>query len=302
MSYRITKLFHPTHTVTDLDGAEKFYRTAFGRVSARTYNVASAVTTISDVVMETLDPSKYLANGYRQYPTIAAPKYQELAWYVDGADELFEVIRSRGMRFIRQPGSDPDSLPPVAAFADLVLFWTDADQTGLRYELYDSRGGLMDPRKRSDWSPEESIAPEFEEDPLGILGAACHTILTHSPGRGVRFLVDVLGGTVIHEGPSAVFSANSTYVSLGDGVYEFAVPHHSSVENEALAPALPKDSLYSIVWHVPDLDRVAGHLEKAGVRVRSRTASGIVVNADDSIGIPFAFSTEPVPGDPRAVA
>lgn len=319
MSYRVTKLFHPTHRTPDLDGAEKFFRTVFGRVSARTSNVASAAdairgnnpdypldyaifTTISDVVLETLDPSKYVVKGHQYYPTITSPHYEELAWYVEGVDELFEVMRSRGMRFIRQHGSDPNVLPPKAAFADLFLFWADPEETGLRYELYDSRGGLMDPRKRPDWTPEESIAPEFDGDPLGILGAACHTILTNDPARGVGFMVDVLGGKVIHEGPSAVYAASSTYVSLGDGVYEYAVPHESSVEREALAPALPRDSLYSIVWHVADLDQVRAHLEKSGVRLRSQTAGGIVVNADDSIGIPFGFSTDLVPGDPRAGA
>jgi hypothetical protein len=61
----------------------------------------------------------------------------------------------------------------------------------------------------------------------------------------------------------------------------------------------PEDSYHALTWKVRDLDQAASHLEAAGVSVRARTATAIVTDPAETLGVAWGFSSELVPGDPR---
>jgi hypothetical protein len=145
--------------------------------------------------------------------------------------------------------------------------------------------------------PVVAVSPD---DPLGIECCSHHTVLTSESERALRLAVEVLGGRVIHEGRNDVLATRSTYVALADGVLEYAQPlEDGSPAMEDWQRNAPEDTYHSLTWRVRDLASVAHRLSASGVGLRVRTDRVIVTNPDDSLGIPWGFTTTLTPGDPR---
>ena len=124
-------------------------------------------------------------------------------------------------------------------------------------------------------------------------------MLTSHPERALRLAVDVLGAEIIHEGRDDVVGASATFVFLGDGVLEYAVPDPGTLAHADLQRDLPNDTYHGITWKVADLDRVERHLAANDVDIRQRTDATIVTHPTTSLGVPWAFTTSLLPGDPR---
>jgi hypothetical protein len=91
----------------------------------------------------------------------------------------------------------------------------------------------------------------------------------------------------------------STYVHLADGILGYAVPDSGTAAHADWAKAEPDDTYHAITWQVTDLDRAARHLEEQGVEIQLRSDDTIVTDPTTSLGIPWGFSSTPIPGDPR---
>jgi catechol 2,3-dioxygenase-like lactoylglutathione lyase family enzyme len=177
----------------------------------------------------------------------------------------------------------------------MPLFFTTPESAGLRYEFLPQIPFPLDPRIQPGWE----LPPVSDADPLGIECCSHHTILTSKPERALRLVVDALGGTVVHEGHDDVFGATGSYVQLADSVLEYAVPDDGTAAHADWSAAAPADTYHSITWKVVDLDRAERHLAAEGVGIRSRTATTIVTDPATSLGVPWGFTTELTPGDPR---
>ena len=123
-------------------------------------------------------------------------------------------------------------------------------------------------------------------------------MLTRSPERELAFVVDILGGTVIHEGRNELIGAASTYVSLADAVVEYAIPDPGTAARSAWAHHIPGDTFYAINWLVRDLEQAEQHLRSRGVEIQARTEDSFLTDPSTSL-LPWGFSRAPVPGDPR---
>lgn len=301
MTYRVLKMFHPTHSVPDLDETEAFFARVFGRPSARMYAVVPRAvqestpgyprdyctfTRIRDVFFDSIDPKRYVIEGEQRYATVAEPRLRSFGWYVDGVEALYGALRSQGIRVRDQLNRicDEDD-PPPGAGATRVLYWALPEDAGLGYQFFPGEVGFHgDDRLEAGWT----LPPVSPDDPLGIERSSHHTVRTSNLGRALRLVVDVLGGEVIHEAENELLRARSTYVHLAGSTLEYAV-----------APEAPDDSYHGITWKVQDLDRVARHLDACGVRVSARTATTIVTDPRTSLGIPWGFTTSFVANDPR---
>ena len=149
-------------------------------------------------------------------------------------------------------------------------------------------------------SSQAGSACRVPHDPLGIEGCSHHTILTSDSARAVHLLVDVLGGGIISVAENEVLQTHSTYVSLGDAVFEYAEPWQQSPLMGRVAQNAPLDLYHTITWKVTDLDRAAEHLERNGVRIASRTEHTITSDPRDGFGVPWGFTTAVTEGDPRS--
>jgi catechol 2,3-dioxygenase-like lactoylglutathione lyase family enzyme len=307
MTFTIPMLFHPSHRVLDLDATERFFADVFGRPSTSMAELMRrwkavrpdyptdycTFTPISDVFFDAVDPSRYVLHGVQHYPSITEPHLSSLGFYVDGMAELHRALRAAGIRTLDQQGEVvAGDEPPRSEASDMVLFWSDERDTGLRYEFFPGdRPFASDPRPRPGWT----IPPVAPEDPLSIERCSHHTVLTGDVDRALRLVVDVLGATRVGAGRDAVRGTESTFVALAGSVLEYATPVAESHAMDDWRAHGEADTYHAITWKVRDLDRVGEHLARCAVGVRLRTDTLIVTDPADSIGIPWGFTTQPAP-------
>jgi catechol 2,3-dioxygenase-like lactoylglutathione lyase family enzyme len=309
MPYSVTRLYHPTQWVPDLEEATEFFERVFGRHSqdmveflrledsdlVSGYPIDYCVfTPIAEVLFDSVDPVRHLVDGKQPYPTVTEPHLGGIGWFVEGIEDLWRELRQRGIRGTDQARAEPEGEGPPLDISSTPIIFTLPSDTGLSYEFcpyFAQRDTRGDP-------PVPAVSPS---DPLGIERCSHHTVLTKQPDRALRLLLEVLGGRVIHEGPNEVLATQSTFISLADQVLELAQPRDES--SPAMADwqrAAPDDTYHSLTWQVRDLERVAEHLSAAGVALRARTDTLIVVDPADGLGVPWGFSPVLTAGDPRA--
>ena len=241
------------------------------------------------MLVESIDPLRVRGGS----EPVTEPRLSGLAWFVDGIDELWREMRRHGLRGAGMDHVVLDGDEPPRTVSDTPFILTVPDETGMSYELLTFRPN-RDPRG----SP--PVHAVLEPDPLGIECCAYHTVVTAQPERPLELLTDVLGGHVVHEGRNDVHSSQSTFVALGDGLVEIAVPlvEHSRAM-ERLREQSPYDSYYGLTFKVRDLEAVARHLTAVDVHHDRSTATTIVTDPADSLGVPWGFTTAAVPGDTR---
>lgn len=315
MTVRVTATFHPTLLVPDLDESRDWFERVFSRstvsLAGNQYtdvieaNSPGAPTeyfffvSLAEVQLDAHRPDLFVYKGVQHYPSVDQPRLHTTSWYVDGLEELYHSLIADDYRVLRLHGSNPDAIPPTARFSDdRILYFVDEAEVGLEYQIYDPRGGVLDSRKKPEWSPSYSVIGP--SDPLGLEFCSHHTVLTNQPERALRFVVDHLNGTMIHQGRSALFEADSTYVWLGDSVVEFAHPTaEGTPEWKAWNDRAPLDTYYSITFKVPDVEKVAAHLTAQGVKHDRHHATGILTDPETSLGVAWGFTAETIPGDTR---
>jgi catechol 2,3-dioxygenase-like lactoylglutathione lyase family enzyme len=313
VTYKVDRLYHPSHRVPDLQFAEQFFEDVFGRTSVLLSAVQAAreeppfagypsdysfFTLIGEVWFDTIDPKRYVIDGVQRYASIDEPHLSNLAWAVQGIDEIFQKIRERGIRCIDQYNEEADGPnPPTAAFSRSPLFWTRPEDTGLRYEIYPTASiGAGDPRSDPSWV----VPPASDDDPLTIVGCSHHTVLTSNVPRALRFLVDVLGGNVVGESENKSLRCHSTQIWLGDTLLEVAVPREGTSYAAAdLRQTEPLDVYHSLTWIVKDIDAVHSHLRAQKVRFETSFEGEVIVDPKDGLGIPWVFTTGRLECDPR---
>ncbi len=314
-SKQVVKMaFHPTFHVLSLDDQEDFFRRVFGRTSEKMMTMPkndpplppdlpdhySRVCMIADVLIDTVQPTRYIMQGEQKMADVDHTVLQNIGWYVDDINETFTALKRNGILIMSQFGEPAtgDTPPDVSqgGGGGMKMFFTDPDERGLRYQFLPWFPLPVDPRSKPDWV----LPPVSDDDPLGIERCSHHVILTEQPERATKLLVDALGGTVIHEGRDEARAITGPYVHLADAVFHFGVPDAGTPAAAALAEKLPADKYHAMTWKVVDLDRVAKHLEAQGVKIASRSEDTIITDPATSIDTPWGFTTRSVQGDPRA--
>jgi hypothetical protein len=311
MGYDVVRMWHPSHKGNDLVAAEKFFKDIFGRDSIpverglppkeeapnypRDYGI---LTLIGEVLFETFDVKKYVVEGRQTYEDVDEPHLGSFGWAVKGIEELYKVCIANGIRSVDQAnrlGSSKEL--PTTGFSKRPIFFTLPESTGLRYQFSPLEStAFFDPRMKPGWK----IPPVSDSDPLSLEFCSHHTILTKNTSKAVNFLVGILHGKIIHQGRNELLETESTYISLGDGIYEFAVPiRDGSFTANDLKHNAPFDTYSSITWKVKDLNKVAEHFASKKIRLILRDENTIITNPEDTVGVPFGFTCKLVPGDNR---
>jgi catechol 2,3-dioxygenase-like lactoylglutathione lyase family enzyme len=307
--FRPTMLFHPSHHVLDLATAEDFFARVFGRPSTSLASMMRnappnadhprsycTFTPINDLLMDSIDPTKYVLHGIQRYKTVEKPHLKAMGWYLDGMTELYREMKRHGYNVVSQldeiaVGDDP----PPAAGSPMPLYFTRPEEVGLRYEFMPVIPFPPDPRIQPGWT----LPAVTDDDPLGLVRCSHHTILTDQPEREVRFWLEVMGAEVVHKGRDRARGLNAVYVHLAGTTLEFGVPDGGSAAHEDWLTTAPDDCYHAIDWLVVDLDRAERHLRSHGVKIRSRSGDSMVTDPETSLGVPWGFRLELVPGDPR---
>lgn len=308
---QVTFSFHPTFNVPSLAEAEDFFQRVFNLPSALMVTAPkdtplepgqlpgySKFVMMRDLLIDYVSPALHTKLYGRQvFPDVDLPVLMNIGWYSADMTGTFRALRAAGIPLTNQLGepAEGDEPPDVnQGGGGMKMFFTPADQVGLRYQFLPVFPMPHDPRLDPNWT----LPPVSDEDPLQIKHLSHHTILTEDPQRAVRFM-EALGGSVIHEGRDAQRGLAGPYVHLADAIYHYAIPDAGTEAAALLAAKVPADKLWAMSFNVVDLDRVAAHLDSVGVKVQSRTDDTIVTEPSTSLQVPWGFSTARIPGDPR---
>ena len=317
-TFSVRTVKHPIFWVRDLDDAAVWFERVFGRPTITTAELLADLPKrdgyaidygifhlVQDTFIESIDPSRLIIGGVNEFPLrgippVTLPSLGHFGWYVDGVDHLFAALRERGMRCQNQVGEVTDEM----AFGGKVgfpSFYALREEAGLAYQFVDCPPGEENVRKTGDarLAPDWALAAPSEDDGLGIELCSHHTVVTSRPERLLGLWVDVLGGDVVHKGANDLLGTDSTFVALGDGVFESAVPTGDGLRIAGALNPEPFDSYHSMTFLVRDLARAEAHLRAHGIDIARRDEATIVTDPTTSYGVPWGFTSHLVPGDLR---
>ena len=306
-SFRITRMYHPSFHAPDLAEVESWFERVFGASSTNIYETFkgretgdyptnySTFTPVADVLMDTIQPSLYVLNGVQQYASVDQPHLKTIGWFAENSEGVYRSLRAAGIAMVDQFGqpAETEEAPRSAGGGAMPLYFTVPASAGLRHEVLPDFPFALDHRNAPGW------AAGTAQGPLGVERCAFHTLLTDDPQRALRTVVDALGGTVFHQGRDEVTGAAASYVHLADTVLQVAVPDRGTAAYADWTATAPDDTYHSLTFKVANLDRAAAHLKSQGVGIRAQTGDTLVTDPDSSVGVPWGFTTQFVPNDPR---
>ncbi len=221
--FKIGKLFHLTHVVSDLKAVDKWYDDIFAVTRyyhgfAKAAGRDASLIAIGNVIMEPMTPSKVegLRNqSVKRFHDRFGEHFHSIAFYVDDVPAISTHLANHNLKMWDVTGRPVT--PPNEKFA----VWTHPRETPGQLEFAIIERNTIDPRLQPAWSN------EFwrERHPLGIEHASHITTVVKDLGAAKKFYCDVLGGKCFHEHETAS-RKRSAFVAVGeDTVVELAQPN-----------------------------------------------------------------------------
>jgi catechol 2,3-dioxygenase-like lactoylglutathione lyase family enzyme len=293
--FKIGKLFHLTHVVSDLNAVDRWYDDVFA-VTRYYHGFAPAagrdasLIAIGDVIMEPMTPAKVenLKNqSVKRFHDRFGEHFHSIAFYVDDVPAISNHLASHNLKMWDVTGRTVT--PPNEKFA----VWTHPRETPGQLEFAIVGRDTIDPRLQPAWTT------EFwrERHPLGIEHASHITTVVKDLGAAKKFFCEVLGGKLFHEHDTPG-RKKSAFVAVGeDTVVELAQPTSS---NTAEAQDLEKngEGVHALTFKTRNVARASDFLKSKGMRPE-RDGDSIALGRDQCFGMVIGFSERPLPGDPR---
>jgi hypothetical protein len=213
------------------------------------------------------------------------PRWHSIAWYVETKedfDEAYRVFRANDVHILGGLGDRSDDKPPPGAM------FTHPRDTITQLEFIvapppGGMGGMQDPRFTDSFD-----AARWTAHPLGI------TKSSH-----VTLYIDLLGGTLLHEGVQTITGTQSSFVAVGDDlVIELATPLE---ETSAIGADLVSngEGIYAVSYQVKDLEATERYLDSKGVKASVNDGTTLLTDPATSRGVVMGFTTLEIPNDPR---
>ena len=294
--FKIGKLFHLTHVVSDLAAVDKWYDDVFGvtrfyRGYEKMAGRDASLIAIGEVIMEPMMPAR-VANlqnpSVKKFHDRFGQHFHSIAWYVDDVAEISKELEQHGLRLFNISGNT------VKPGEEKFAIWTHPKETHGQLEFAAIGKYTIDPRLQPAWSNEYWSA----RHPLGIERASHICVIVRDLPNAKRLYCDVLGGKLIHEEESAGLK-RSAFVAVGaDSVVELAQPL-SSTSPEARDMDQNGEGVYSIVLKTRDLAKANDFLKSKGLRPEAAGADSIALGKDQAFGMVVGFTQRALPNDPR---
>jgi catechol 2,3-dioxygenase-like lactoylglutathione lyase family enzyme len=288
------------HVVDDLDPADAFYRRFFdGERFYRGYSPYerrdASLIAFDDFIIEPMTVAD--EDGADQFPVGRFHKrfgahLHSIAINVRGVPELYEHLRSHGVRAVGPGGTDAADIGEYPA----PSIYTHPKDTHCLIELVDfgPDGHPDSPRFQPGWD-----RARWRRHPLGFEGTSHITVVVRDVDRATGLFHDVLGCEVLHDDPSTAAGTASRFVLLGsETVVELAQPVLNGTRAAADLRA-NGEIVHAITFRVRDLDAAAAYAAERSVGVAERRDDTLVLDPLDTFGAVIALTTWRVPSDPR---
>ncbi len=293
--FKIGKLFHLTHVVSDLSAVDKWYDdvfavTRFYHGYAKAAGRDASLIAIGDVIMEPMTPAR-VANlrnqSVKKFHDRFGQHFHSIAWYVDDVPEISTHFDQHRMRLWDVVGRQVT--PPNEKFA----VWTHPKESHGQLEFAVIGLNTIDPRLQPAWSN------EFwrERHPLGIERASHITAVVGDVSVAKRFYLEVLGAKVIDERSTP--AKQSAFVAVGeDTIVELAQPASSNTP-EARDLEKNGEGFFALTFKTRNLAKAADFLRSKQLRAEPDGDGSIVLGQDQAFGMTIGFTERSLPNDPR---
>src|ERR1700683_1268993 len=294
--FKIGKLFHLTHVVSDLDAVDRWYDEIFAVTRyyhgyAKAAGRDASLIAIGDVIMEPMTPARVenLRNqSVKRFHDRFGEHFHSIAFYVDDVPAISTHLAKHNLRMWDVTGRSVT--PPNEKFA----VWTHPKETPAQVEFAIVERNTIDPRLQPAWSN------EFwrERHPLGIERASHITVVVRDLEAAKKFYVGILGGKLLHQHDPQGRGHRACIAVGGDTVVELARPTDST---SAEARDLEKngEGVHALTFKTRNLARAAEFLKSKGIRPDADRAGAIALGREQAFGMVIGFSERPIPGDPR---
>jgi len=294
--FKIGKLFHLTHVVSDLAAVDKWYDEIFGvtryyRGYEKLAGRDASLIAIGEVIMEPMMPAR-VANlqnqSVKKFHDRFGQHFHSIAWYVDNVEEISRQLEQHGQRLFNIVGKQ------VKAGEESFAIWTHPKDTYGQLEFATVGKYTIDPRLQPAWSN------SFwrEQHPLGIEHASHITVVVRDLPSAQRLYCDILGGKLIDEEETAG-RKRSAFTAVGeDTVVELAQPLSSS-SPEGREMEQNGEGIYSVMFKTRDLGKAEAFLKEHRLSPRHDGSDSIVLDKEQAFGMVVGFTQRKLPNDPR---
>jgi catechol 2,3-dioxygenase-like lactoylglutathione lyase family enzyme len=301
--FKISKNFHIIHMTDDLPALDAWYDDVFS-VERWMDNQFSDVlkrygslVQIGDLCIEPMAPS-FDVEGWDQVAVGRfwgrfGKRWHSIAWYTETAAdyaELYDTLVANDVRIYGGAGGKAEGAPQGAMF-------THPRDTYTQLEFMAQPGAdspMKDPRFQPGWSEKK-----WADHPLGLLKSSHVTLTVADVDKARDTYVNVLGGTLLHEGEVALGKTKSAFVAVGtDLVVELAQPLDDSTPIGADFAKLGQ-SLYAVTLRVKDLGAAETYLKGKGFEFQARDEQTLLSDPESSKGVVYGFTSADIPGDTR---
>ncbi|MBV8771369.1 MAG: VOC family protein [Deltaproteobacteria bacterium] len=294
--FKIGKLFHLTHVVSDLSAVDQWYDQIFAvtryyRGYEKLAGRDASLIAIGDVIMEPMMPAR-VANlqnqSVKKFHDRFGQHFHSIAWYVDNVQEISAQLDRNGLRLFNIVGKQVK--PGEESFA----IWTHPKNTHGQLEFAVVGKYSIDPRLQPAWS--NSFWREHH--PLGIERASHITVVVRDLPAAKRLYCEILGGKLIHE-EEVSNRKRSAFVCVGeDTVVELAQPL-SQASPEGREMEANGEGIYSVTFATRNLARANDFLKSKHLRPASEGADSVVLDKAQAFGMVVRFTQRKLPNDPR---
>jgi len=294
--FKIGKLFHLTHVVSDLAAVDQWYDEVFAvtryyRGYEKLAGRDASLIAIGEVIMEPMMPAR-VANlqnqSVKKFHDRFGQHFHSIAWYVDDVREISAQLDRNGLRLFNIVGKQVK--PGEESFA----IWTHPKDTYGQLEFAAIGKYTIDPRLQPAWS--NSFWQQ--QHPLGIERASHITVVVRDLPNAKRLYCDILGGKPIHEEETAS-RKRSAFVAVGeDTVVELAQPL-SQMSPEGREMDSNGEGIYSVTFTTRDLARANAFLKSKQLRPEPDGTESIVLGKDQAFGMVVGFTQRKLPNDQR---
>lgn len=294
--FKIGKLFHLTHVVSDLAAVDQWYDEVFAvtryyRGYEKLAGRDASLIAIGEVIMEPMMPAR-VANlqnqSVKKFHDRFGQHFHSIAWYVDDVREISAQLDRNGLRLFNIVGKQVK--PGEESFA----IWTHPKDTYGQLEFAAIGKYTIDPRLQPAWS--NSFWQH--QHPLGIERASHITVVVRDLPNAKRLYCDILGGKPIHEEETAS-RKRSAFVAVGeDTVVELAQPL-SQTSPEGREMESNGEGIYSVTFTTRDLARANAFLKSKQLRPEPDGTESIVLGKDQAFGMVVGFTQRKLPNDQR---
>ena len=298
--FGIGNMIHVIHMSDDVNKLNELYHRAFGAFGFMTVDEPSylppedrwaSLLMVGDVCIETMAPNfpvdvnKPVGKFYSKF----GEHLHSVGYKVEDLAGLAARMLEKGIYIGAPGGGKIEKLDEETQY----FYPSPRDTAGLMVELCK----IDMPNDPKDADTYTELMRLFEQHPMTIERFSYVTLGVKDLDAAVATYVDIMQAIPLQDGIDEDLQCKYMTVQLGDCLLQLAQPLEMDTDFGRHVEKYG-NFIYSLRWKVRDIASAEAWLNKQGIRTTRPRPSLLVANVEDTLGAPWFFTDEEIPGDP----